>query len=152
MIKEKFLKRILGICSIYFSQSQGRGKERNWESEASTLYYEVMKMSHDEKMEMYMKLDKKEVVEMLIQANNVLDQIKPKAVFIKPIPNKLCIRYIRDSLSSKGECIYCGRPERAHNKLDEHGDLIVCPTFQPNNKSASTADKCANCGKPPYMH
>ena len=39
---------------------------------------QIVKQTHDEKVKMYMKNTKKELIEMLIQCNLILDQIKPK--------------------------------------------------------------------------
>ena len=41
-------------------------------------YCSVVQMTHDEKVKMYEKLKKKELIEMLIEANNVIDMLSKK--------------------------------------------------------------------------
>ena len=42
---------------------------------------QVVEMSHEEKIKMYNKLSKKELISMLIEANNQLSHIKPQLDF-----------------------------------------------------------------------
>ena len=39
--------------------------------------YQIAEMTHQEKIKMYQKLKKREIIEMLINCNNVLDSIAP---------------------------------------------------------------------------
>jgi hypothetical protein len=39
--------------------------------------YQVVKQTHEEKVEMYMKLGKKELVDMLIECNRMLEVVLP---------------------------------------------------------------------------
>ena len=41
-------------------------------SEVKSRFVRVQEMNHDEKVEMYMKLPKKQLIEMLIECNNLL--------------------------------------------------------------------------------
>ena len=39
---------------------------------------QIVEMSHEEKVEMYMCIDKERLIEMLIEANNILSSLAPK--------------------------------------------------------------------------
>lgn len=42
--------------------------------------YQVVEMSHQEKVEMYRLIDKEDLIEMLIECNNVISRLTPKVV------------------------------------------------------------------------
>jgi hypothetical protein len=42
---------------------------------------QVVEMSHQEKIEMYRMIDKERLIEMLIEANNVISRLTPKVVY-----------------------------------------------------------------------
>jgi hypothetical protein len=48
-------------------------------------YSQIVEMTHDEKVKMYKKLKKEELIEMLIEANNVIDSLSsaPKVLPLK---------------------------------------------------------------------
>lgn len=40
-----------------------------------TNYVQIVPQTYEEKVEMYMKLDKRTLVEMLIESNNIIDRL-----------------------------------------------------------------------------
>lgn len=56
------------------------------------MYLQVVKMSHDEQIEMYQKLDKETLIEMLISANKAIDMLSQARfngnAYILPINNQ----------------------------------------------------------------
>lgn len=49
-------------------------------------YSQIVEMTHDEKVKMYKKVKKDELIEMLIEANNVIDSLRTA---LKVMPFKL---------------------------------------------------------------
>jgi hypothetical protein len=51
-------------------------------------YYSVAQLTEEEQVSMYMKLSKREIIDMLIQANRVIDTfVKPTPVVMDPYKN-----------------------------------------------------------------
>lgn len=67
---------------------------------------QVIKQSHEEKVKMYSKLKKSELINMLIQANIHLSLVKPTM--------KLCNFYMSGNDTS-AKCINCGRDKWSHD-------------------------------------
>ena len=69
---------------------------------------QVEEMTELEQYEMYMKSTKSELVKMLIEANKHLGyDIKPE--------DKICTYFVRDDITTAGNCINCGQQEWLHN-------------------------------------
>jgi hypothetical protein len=51
--------------------------------------YQVIEQTHQEKVEMYRKLDKEELISMLIQANLVIDSLKPTVTYVDELGNMI---------------------------------------------------------------
>ena len=66
---------------------------------------QIIEQSDSEKMAMYMKLTKGELIEMLIQANKHLDSFKPQIE---------CNFYRLDTNTTGGNCINCGKASWEH--------------------------------------
>lgn len=75
-------------------------------------YCQVVPQTYEEKVEMYMNLDKKQIIDMLIEANDVIDRL------LTPTPNK--VEPITDSQRWKK----CNAWEDCTNP---HRDCINCP-------------------------
>ena len=73
---------------------------------------QVIKMTDVEQMTMYMKLSKIELINMLIQANKVIDQFTLVVTYIEQEP--ICINYEQDAGSTAMNCINCGRGKWEH--------------------------------------
>ena len=48
-----------------------------------TGYCAIVPQTHEEKMEMYMRLSKEELAEMLIEANNVIDMLRKETTIVE---------------------------------------------------------------------
>lgn len=71
--------------------------------------YQVIEQTDEEKMAIYMKLSKKEIIGMLIRANNIIDEFAPSG-----IQDLECGFYYSDPTSTAMNCIHCGKPEHEH--------------------------------------
>ena len=69
---------------------------------------QIIEQTDEEKMAMYMKCTKKELIEMLIQANKHLDSFRPQTDFICDLG------YCPDTSTTAGNCINCGRSKLEH--------------------------------------
>lgn len=74
-------------------------------------YCSVVQMTHDEKVKMYEKLKKKELIEMLIEANNVIDMLSKKPTVV-PEPyvlpkNNIGCRTWSDCSNPFKDCVNC---------------------------------------------
>lgn len=47
----------------------------------TTMFYQTMELSHDEKVAMYMKCKKKDLIEMIIHCNLIIENLKPEIVY-----------------------------------------------------------------------
>lgn len=72
-------------------------------------FYQVIKQTDEEKMAMYMKLLKKEIISMLIEANKFIDKVTPTIVEAETIK---CDYYITSGTC--GSCNNCGRQAHEH--------------------------------------
>lgn len=71
---------------------------------------QIVEMNDQEKFEMYDKLSKKEVIQMLIQSNKMLDSIKPNYVPLQTCPicsGKGVIKNPIDCTAVHRTCDYC---------------------------------------------
>ena len=69
-----------------------------------------MYQTDKEKMTMYMKLSKKELIDMLIECNRVVESITPIVVETKT----LCGGFAPDQRTTGMNCINCGRSQWEH--------------------------------------
>ncbi len=65
--------------------------------------------THDKKVSMYMKLSKRELIEMIIECNNVFSRINSVVYF----GDEKCSFYFSDNLTGMN-CKFCGRQEWEH--------------------------------------
>lgn len=72
--------------------------------------YQVIEQTDEEKMTMYMKLSKKEIISMLIECNKFIDKFTPQVVEEK----QYCGGYAPDSRTTGLTCINCGRSQWEH--------------------------------------
>ena len=68
---------------------------------------QIIEQTDEEKMAMYMKCTKKELIEMLIQANKHLDSFKPQI-------ERTCRFFSPDTNITARNCANCGRSEWEH--------------------------------------
>ena len=74
---------------------------------------QIVEQSHEEKLEMYMKLSKKQIAEMLIESNNQLDAI----LGVKKIPHRYkCLLCGRDTFTQKSPHCCVGGYRKHHIK------------------------------------
>jgi hypothetical protein len=74
-------------------------------------YYQIVPQTYEEKVEMYMKLEKKEIIDMLIEANNIIDRLTKHPVPIEfpsgqQKPWKTCTSW-SDCTNPHKDCINC---------------------------------------------
>lgn len=68
---------------------------------------QILEQTDKEKMAMYMKLEKEEIISMLIQTHKVLDSLLPR-VQVLPYVNT-CTHNFRQTDSMWQSCIDCGQ-------------------------------------------
>ena len=74
-------------------------------------YCQIVPLTYEEKVEMFMKLDKKEIIDMLIEANDVIDRLTKHPAIIE-IPSgqqkpwKTCSSW-SDCTNPHKDCINC---------------------------------------------
>ena len=84
----------------------------------ATNYCRVVEMTHEDKVKMYNKLTKSELIEMLIEANRVIDLVTngPKVVPMKlnetvvpppPVPSVSRCKTWADCMNPFMDCINC---------------------------------------------
>lgn len=75
---------------------------------------QIVEMSDEEKMEMYMRVTKKDLSKMLIEANKQIDRLVSELPTIHNV-DPLCPNGYSPNHNSTGlECIHCGRGKYAH--------------------------------------
>lgn len=75
----------------------------------NTNYCHLTPLTYEEKVEMYMKLDKREIIDMLIEANNVIDKLttRPQIVNVPFVDSrKVCTSWDNCSNPHR-DCINC---------------------------------------------
>lgn len=50
---------------------------------------QTVEMSYEEKVEMYQLVEKNKLIEMLIEANNVISKLTPKIALSEPLDNEV---------------------------------------------------------------
>jgi len=76
--------------------------------------YQVIKQTNKEKMTMYKKLSKKELISMLIEANKVIDKFTPIVdMNCKYIPEEPKCVYFSDGTTAMS-CMHCGKSKWEH--------------------------------------
>lgn len=68
---------------------------------------QILEQTDEEKMAMYMKLEKEEIISMLIQTHKVLDSLLPRVHVLPYIST--CTHNFRQSDSMWKSCIDCGK-------------------------------------------
>ena len=74
--------------------------------------YQIVKMTDKEKMTMYMKLSKKEIIGMIIECNKVLDMITP--ILVTEPEQQKCSGFFPIFTTTSSGCLYCGKMEYEH--------------------------------------
>ncbi len=78
----------------------------------ATNFLSVVQMTHDEKVKMYKRLKKSELIEMLIEANNVIDMLtkKPTVVpepYVLPKDSARGCKSWNDCSNPFRDCVNC---------------------------------------------
>jgi hypothetical protein len=72
-----------------------------------TGYCTIVPQTHEEKMEMYMRLSKEELAEMLIEANNVIDILRKEPTIVETRKKWEPCKTWQDCTNPHQDCINC---------------------------------------------
>jgi ArsR family metal-binding transcriptional regulator len=76
---------------------------------------QVIEMTHKEKVEMYQLIEKDRLIEMLIEANNVIRNLTPKITLYEPFDKCNCIGMTEvHQINDKFLCGTCGKALNAY--------------------------------------
>ncbi len=75
--------------------------------------YRIIEQTDAEKMTMYMKSSKKELISMLIECNKVIDKFTP-IINTEKSSNSGCDLFFPNYASTAFECVNCGQPKENH--------------------------------------
>ena len=74
----------------------------------------IVEMSDEEKLEMYMRMKKKDLSKMLIEANKLLDMVVNRLPIVHNVDPDCPLGYSPNHKSTGLECVHCGRGKYAH--------------------------------------